>query len=503
MHVSVYRGDLASTRADLLVLNLFSDVKEPGGATNALDRALGGLITKLIHEEEFQGKEGHSLLFRTLGKIPARWVLVVGLGDRRRFGLETVRRAAGFSVRKAKEIGAREIKSVLHGAGVGGLAARGLARAMTEGALLANYRFTKFKREDAEREKKRGLRSFIIVEQNQTKVGQAEKGIREGVVEAGGVLYARELVNEPALHMTPSSLAARARDIATASRGKIKIKIHDKAALAKMGAGGIIAVGQGSDHPPVLVHLTWKPARAKCRIALVGKAITFDSGGLSLKPSDAMVTMKCDMAGAAAVLGVFSVLTALNPRIEIHGIFAACENMPSGTAIRPGDIVRTMNGKTIEILNTDAEGRVTLADSLHYACRLKPDYVIDLATLTGACVVALGELLAGLMTNDSRLGTKLKMAAGESGEYIWELPLPREYRELILSKFADVKNITGSRWGGALTAGLFLKEFVGEVPWAHLDIAGPAFAEQEVIPYVPLGGTGFGVRTLIHFLQNL
>ncbi len=502
MQIRIHKGDLATTTCDLLVVNLFSGVKKPGGGTGAVDKALDGLLMKLAKEEEFVGQEGQTLLFRTLGRLPAKWVLMVGLGDRACFSLETVRRAAGISVKRAKEIGARTVASILHGAGIGGLAARDAARAMTEGALLANYRFTKFKKTDADREIKKAIVHLAIIELDSARIRQAEKGIAEGEVESAGAIYARELVNEPALHLAPQTLAAKAQDIARASKGKIKIKIYDKTALEKMGAGGILAVAQGSDHPPVLVHLTWKPARAKRRVALVGKAITFDSGGLSLKPADAMITMKMDMAGAAAVLGVFSVLTKINPGVEVHGIFGACENMPSGTAYRPGDIVRTMSGKTIEILNTDAEGRVTLADTLHYACQLKPDVVIDLATLTGACVVALGEEVAGLMTNNERVGVRLKDAARASGEYIWELPLPKEYRERIISKFADVKNITGTKWGGAITAGLFLKEFVGTTPWAHLDIAGPAFAENEVIPHVPLGGTGFGVRTLIHFLQK-
>lgn len=502
MNIAVQKLDLKNFKCDLLVLNWFEGVKVPGGGTGAVDKALGGLITKLAKEEEFEGKTGQMLAFRTLGKLPSKWILVVGLGDRKNFGLEIIRRATALSVKKAKEVGARTIGSIVHGAGIGGIPARDAARAMVEGALLADYRFIKFRKEDEDKEKKRGLLSFTLVELDPKKQRSLEQGIAEGSLEARGVIVARNLVNEPSLHMPPSELKAKAEEIAKASGGKIKIKIYDRAALEKMNAGGILAVAMGSDRPPYLVHMIWKPSGAKKKIALVGKAITFDSGGLSLKPADSMMTMKCDMSGAAAVLGVFSVITELNPKVEVHGIFAAAENMPSGKAYRPGDIIGTMSGKTIEVLNTDAEGRVTLADSLYYASKLKPDHMIDLATLTGACMVALGEAMAGLMTNDPKLGNKIKEAAKISGEGFWELPLPPEYRELTLSKFADVKNI-GGKYGGAITAGLFLKEFVGETSWAHLDIAGPAFSEREFFPYVPLGGTGFGVRTLIHFLRGL
>jgi leucyl aminopeptidase len=249
------------------------------------------------------------------------------------------------------------------------------------------------------------------------------------------------------------------------------VKVYDEAALKKMGAGGLLGISQGSDHPPVLVHMRYLPAGrqgaprgAKKRISLVGKAITFDSGGLSIKPAEAMYTMKCDMAGAAAVLGTFEVMSKLRPHVAVDGIFGACENLPSGKAIRPGDVVKTLNGKTIEVLHTDAEGRVTLADTLAYAVRLKPDAIIDLATLTGACMVALGEEISGAMSNNPKLVGKVLDAARTAGEKMWELPLEKAYKREIKSEVADYKNIAG-KYGGALTAGLLLQEFVDEVPW--------------------------------------
>jgi leucyl aminopeptidase len=274
--------------------------------------------------------------------------------------------------------------------------------------------------------------------------------------------------------------------------------------MEKMGMRAALAVARGSVNPPMGVHLTYHPKKkAKKVIAIVGKAVTFDSGGLSIKPADGMMTMNLDMAGAASVIGLFQALPLIAPNVEVHGIFLAVENMPSGSAYRPGDVVKAMNGVAIEVLNTDAEGRVTLADALTYAERLKPDAIIDLATLTGACVVALGEDIAGYMGNDRKLLDRLAGAAKEAGEEMWELPLYQPYKELIKSKIGDIKNIGGGKWGGALTAGLFLSYFVNQTPWVHIDIAGPSYAEKETRPDLPYGGTGFGVRTLVRYLQGL
>ncbi|MDP3793619.1 MAG: leucyl aminopeptidase, partial [Candidatus Uhrbacteria bacterium] len=308
-------------------------------------------------------------------------------------------------------------------------------------------------------------------------------------------------VNTPSMEMTPKKLAEVAQSLAKRGSG-ISIKILDAAKMEKLGMRAALAVGKGSQHAPVGMHLIYRPkGKIKKKIAVIGKAVTFDSGGLSLKPADGMMTMKCDMAGAAAVIGLFQALPDLAPNVEVHGIFLAVENMPSGTAYRPGDVVKAMNGTMIEVLNTDAEGRVTLADALSYAATLKPDVMIDLATLTGACVVALGEDISGLMSNDRKLAERLLLAAKQSGEGLWELPLFEPYQELIKSKVGDIKNI-GGRSAGAITAGLFLSHFVNKIPWAHLDIAGPAYIEKETRPDVPYGGSGSGVRLLARYLQG-
>jgi leucyl aminopeptidase len=318
------------------------------------------------------------------------------------------------------------------------------------------------------------------------------------VVEA--VCLARDLVNEPAMTLTPVAMERRARAVARAKG--LGIRVLGPAELKREKMGAYLAVAQGSDNPPRLVHLSYKPkGKPRGRVALVGKGLTFDSGGLSLKTNEYMLDMKCDMSGSAAVIGVLSALPALAPRVEVHGLLAMAENMPSARSYRPGDVLVTRSGKTVEVNNTDAEGRLVLADALSYAQKLKPSAIIDLATLTGACVVGLGPLCTGVMGNDPAMIESVLDAAVTAGEKMWPLPLYEEYLEQLKSEVADMKN-TGERYGGALTAGLFLKEFVDErLPWVHLDIAGPAFVDKDQ-PYAPKGGTGAGVRTVLEYLSR-
>lgn len=499
MEITVRKGDLAAAACGLLVVNMFQDQKKLGGATATVDEALGGRLSKYLREDGFKGKLGTSFLFRTDGVVPAKRVLVVGLGKKRDFGLEAVRQAAAVSLNAAKGLGVTSIGSVLHGTGNGGLKVSDCAQAMVEGARLADYTFDTYR---SRKKGKKQVKRFDLVTRKGQNVRQAVKGIAFGELMARGTVFARDLVNTPSQDMYPEKLVDAAKAIAK-GKSSIRVKVFDRAALGRMGAGAIVGVAQGSDHPPYMVHLVYKPKKAtKKSVALVGKAVTFDSGGLSLKPADYMMTMKCDMAGAAAVLGAFSVIAEVAPECEVHGIFGAVENMPSGKAIRPGDVLRAMNKKTIEVLNTDAEGRLTLADTLTYAVRQKPLAIIDLATLTGACLVALGEEISGVISNNDALSWRVVEAGTKAGEKLWRLPLEMNYRKLIKSEVADLQNI-GGKWGGALTAGLFLEEFVGEIPWAHLDIAGPAFAEREIDPYTHRGATGHGVRTLLTYLKSL
>jgi leucyl aminopeptidase len=366
---------------------------------------------------------------------------------------------------------------------------------VAEGAALAAYRFDKYKASPNGDAPKR-LESLDVVLDG-TPDG-AEAAVAAGLARARATNLARDLSNEPANNLHPADLAAAAEE---AMAGKnVTVEITDEVALREGGFGGITGVGQGAIDPPRLVTLTYAPEGAVGRVVLVGKGITFDSGGLSLKPPDSMTTMKTDMSGAAAVIGVMSVLAELGVKVAVTGYLASAENMPSGTAIRPGDVLKMKNGKTVEVLNTDAEGRLVMADALALGAESSPDAIIDVATLTGACMVALGLKYTGLMSNEPTLAAELLEAAGEAGEPTWELPLPVEYVKDLNSEVADLKNV-GSRWGGALTAGLFLKEFVDGRPWAHLDIAGPSRAEGED-GYTPKGSTGTAVRTLLTWLEQ-
>jgi leucyl aminopeptidase len=497
MKLSVQKGDLTQQKCDLLVVNQFEEQKGVGGATGAVDKALGGLVSDVMKEEHFTGALGSTVLIRPPKGSKMKRVVVVGLGKKKDFGEEAVRQAAAVSLNAAKAMKAKRVCSILHGAGMGGLNPRICGKAIAEGALLASYDFAKYKAKEVAKRPD----TFDVVTIDGKAIRPATDGVALGETYARATILSRDLVNEPAQHMRPIDLVNAAREVAKASKGKVKLKVFDKAQLERMGAGGILGVSRGSDHDPFMVHLIYRGTRGTKKIALVGKAITFDTGGISLKPADAMMTMKLDMAGAAAVIGAFSALTALKPNVEVHGIFGACENMPSGKAIVPGDVVRAMNKKTIEVLNTDAEGRVTLADTLTYAVKQKPNVIIDLATLTGAVMVALGEEVAGVMANDPKVAQKVLAAAEQAGENMWELPLEKNYVKLLKSEVADLKNIAG-RYGGAITAGLFLAEFVDDVPWAHLDIAGPAFAEKPLNPYTKHGGTGFGVRTLLELVRS-
>lgn len=499
MKVITEKNDLTRVKADLLVVNICQGEKKPSGATAAVDKALGGLLTAEIKDTWFAGKRGEMLAVSAHGKISAKRVVLVGLGEYKKLDRETLRRVSAAIIRAYQGKGIRRIATIFHGAGQGKIAPRDAAASIAAGALLAAYRFHKYqeKKKDANE-----IEELVIVDRDARKLRQAEQGIAAARLAVEATVYARDLVNEPASVCIPAHLVKHARDIAKASKGAVTVEIFDRNECKRLGMGAFLSVASGAGEEPFFIHLKFKPRGAKKKIALVGKGITFDSGGLQIKPGDAMQGMKLDMAGAAAVLGVFSKITELAPRAEVHGIIAATENMPGPRAYKPGDIVRAMNGKTIEIGHTDAEGRVTLADALAYAAKLKPDEIIELATLTGAAMVALGEEVAAVMGNDEKLIGRIRAAAEQTGEQFWQLPLHEDYRGLIKSHVADIKNSSSVRYGGAITGGLFLSNFVNDIPWAHLDIAGPAFAEKDTISYLPRGGTGFGVRTLIEFLHS-
>jgi leucyl aminopeptidase len=432
-------------------------------------------------DNNFSGKDKELLVFYP-GR-PARRVIAVGLGKKADFSTEKLRRAASSAARQARALDLKGISLTLPPGD-----RRENARAVVEGAALALYEYRSFKTKDP-----RPLRLRTV------RVDGDPGAVRRAEVFARATAAARDLVNEPPSRCTPRRLAEAAR---AAARGGIRVKVLDEKQIRRLGMGGLLGVAAGSSEPPRFVHLTYRSPGARKTVALVGKGITFDSGGLCIKPADSMLHMKDDMSGSAAVIAVFQALRELRPRVNVHGIFAATENMPGCSAFKTGDILRAMNGKTMEIINTDAEGRLILADALSYASTLKPDAIIDMATLTGACVVALGTEISGIFTRDAVLRDSLMEAGKKEGEKLWPLPLDEDYRDLIKSDIADMKN-SGGRWGGAITAGLFLQEFVGKgLKWAHLDIAGPCIVESDK-PYRPAGGTGVMVRTLLRFLEDL
>jgi leucyl aminopeptidase len=492
------RIDVLAAKADIHVIPVF------GGDGFSLERIVAqlpelvrGSALRIMKSQEFRAKLGESFTIDLHGGS-VHTIAVLGLGDENTATLESAREMVGVAVHVARRCGAKSIAIALPSAAESDSAH--VAEAMVIAAQLADYAFDAYKAKNGTKR----VKELTLCLTHSRDVLRVRKAVERGNAIAAGVNIARDLVNMPAHVMTPSALVEAAERIVKEGGKSMTLTVRDREECEAMGMGAYLAVANGSDIPPKFLHLTYTPERStRKRLAVVGKGVTFDSGGLSLKPADAMMTMKCDMAGAAAVLGLFATISQLRPRCEVHGIIAAVENMPSGKAIRPGDVVKASNGKTIEILNTDAEGRLTLADALTYAVALEPTAIIDLATLTGACMVGLGEEITGLMSNNDELAAHLSEAAQDAGEKMWRMPLEKRYRNLIESDIADLRNIATSKYGGSLTAGLFLEEFVKDIPWAHLDIAGPAFAEKPLSSYLGKGGTGHGVRMLVEVIERI
>jgi len=470
------------------------------GFANSSSAAVSRLRNPLA-VEGFLAKESEGAWACPDGAVSPARVLAVGLGEWSKCTGESFRRAGGRAARLARAMRAPALSVAWPEKGFSGGSAGDLLQAFAEGLILGDYQFTRYK--TREEEMKGGLRKaeFFVPSGS---VPFFAKALEAAVTACEGVLAARDLVNGAPSDVTPKVLADTARRIASRNRG-VTVRIYGKKELEKMGAGGILGVNRGSAQEPYLIHLKYSPKKRSGKsVALVGKGITFDSGGLSLKPAGSMETMKMDMSGAAAVLGVFHRIGAWAPPVEVHGIIATTENMPGGRAYKPGDVLKALNGKTMEVLNTDAEGRLILADALCFAERQNPDAIVDMATLTGACVIALGALVAGALGNDETLMGKVLAASERAGEPLWELPLVPEYRRDIRSKVADIKNIGGNREAGTVIGGLFLKEFVAHTPWVHLDIAGPAYLERDfpACPHLAPGGTGFMIRSLIGLLKG-
>ncbi len=496
------KTDFIKCKTDLLAIGQFSDTKALDKLSAELNTKLNGAIEQLFKLGDFKAKQGTTAIVYGNDRIAARRVLLVGLGDRKKATLDTVRKAAANAANKAVQMKVETLSLALHRAFGGRFDLSAMGQACAEGTYFGSYRYDEFVTESEDG--RLNSLSVEVIDSDSEKTKKLDIGVARGVIIGRAQSYARTLANRPANVINPQALAAEAKKLAK-TIATLTCTVFDEKQMAAKGMGGVLAVGSGSKSPPRFIILKYSPvgktASSRPRVALVGKAITFDSGGISIKPANKMDEMKLDKTGGITVLGTMKAVAELKLPLNVFGIIPSAENLPSGTSYRPGDIITTFSGKTVEVLNTDAEGRVLLCDGLAYAVKQKCSIIIDIATLTGACRIALGKYMAGLMGNDEKLMKQLQTAAQESGEKVWPMPSGDEYAEEMKSKIADLKNI-GSRWGGACTAAAFLRQFVGDAKWAHLDIAGTEMSEKAT-EYTTQGSSGFGVRLLITSLMNL
>ena len=488
MRISLSKGTWDETTADIVAIAVGSGKTRFGRALSRIEAVTGkGSIKPLASDERFEGKRSQTLKVAAVGKAKARWLLLVGIGEEK--DAEKIAWKMGgavAAVARAQKSAAIELPEVTPES----------VRAVSQGLVSGNYHYTDYKTDKTESP---ALTSAVLLGAPKNARGLTS-AIRTGKAVAESVNFARDLVNAPPNDLTPLTLA-RAATRESKKLG-LSCRIFNKARIEKEGMNLLLAVNKGSAIEPRVIHVVYKPARPKKKVVFVGKGLTFDSGGLCIKPGPSMITMKCDMAGSATTLGIVFAAARLKLPVEVHAVVGSTENMTGAKAYRPGDIYKSLEGKTVEVINTDAEGRLVLADVLTWAARkLKPDLMIDHATLTGACMVALGPYRAALYTEDDALASAYLDAAGTEGEAFWRMPLDSELRSMLKSPIADLKHI-GGRYGGSITAALFLKEFTEETTWMHLDIAGPAFLER-AHRRMPKGGTGFGVATGVRFLEGL
>jgi leucyl aminopeptidase len=493
MKIRCSRQRTTSYGGPLLAVGVFQGKGPMEGMLRELDQASKGWVHRILGSGDFRGKLGEAMVQHTSGALRAARVLFLGLGEPHKFCLDRWRGCASRAAQVCRSLRLKQLGLSLALPPGAALPPADLASAAAEGALLGLYRFGALRSEKPEEPEPEEM---VLLGGGR---GGVERAAAEAQVISEAVCWVRDLVTHPGNRMTPAVLAERAA--AMARTWGIRCTILDEREIRALGMGGLLGVAAGSREPPRFIVLEHLGAdRRGPRVVLVGKGITFDSGGISLKPAEKMDRMKDDMAGGAAVMGALQAAARLALPVNVVGIVPATENLPSGSAYKPGDVLTTHSGKTIEVTNTDAEGRVVLSDALAYARRFKPALIIDLATLTGACVVALGELVAGMMGTSPAALEALQAAGERTGEDVWPLPLKEEYEEYIESDIADVKN-SGGREAGAIQGGLFLKKFVGDTPWVHVDIAGPVWTDKDR-PYRPKGATGFGVRLLVEFLRQ-
>lgn len=494
MDITVKKGKASTEKTAALVAVFFEGTKKPEGVLKTLDIALKGKVTALFESGDVKGKAHEVSLIRTDGLVPSPRLFLVGLGKKEKFKRDIVRQSAGTAAKALKRYRLEE-GSFLVDSFPPRFSPEEMGEYLTEGARLGAYSFDRYK--TVQEEPKKELKRLKLLVGRQAPA-RMERGVKVAQAIADSVYRVRDLISEPSNEVTPSRLAAVAKEIG--KKTGIKVTVLENEQIKKMGMGGLAGVSRASHEGARFIIMEYNLHQKKQPLfVFVGKGITFDTGGISIKPANNMEQMKYDMSGAAAVLGILEAAARLKLPFRLVGLAPTCENMPGGHAYKPGDILKALNGKTIEVKNTDAEGRLILADALSYAQRYKPDGVVDLATLTGACAIAVGNFAVALMANNDRLAQRVKEAGELSGERVWELPLWEEYSELIKSDIADVKNI-GDGTAGTITGAAFLKEFV-DYPWVHLDIASRAWTEKD-LPYIPKGGVGIGVRLLLNFLRN-
>ncbi len=497
MEIKVIVGDIDKIKAGAIIVNLFEGMERLDGDIATIDKALAGAISQLISQGEIKGKLNEITIIHSLGKLPADRVAVAGLGKPPELSQDRVRGVVAETCRRLRQKGVDSIATTALGAGIAGISPEAAAQAVTEGVLLGVYSFRRHVTTEAEYGE---IKQFLIVTSHEAKLSALEQGCHKGRILAEATNLARDMVNEPANYMTPTHMADTATRLGETYG--LEVSVLEREQIQELGMGALLGLTQGSRQPPKFIVLRYQGSDAtQIDVALVGKGITFDSGGISIKPSEKMAEMKGDMAGGASVMAAISAIAQLKPKVNVMAVIPAAENLPGGNALKPGDILTAISGKTIEIISTDAEGRLGLADALGYANKLGAKLMVDVAILTGACRVALGDVCSGAFGNNQELVDKVIAAGAEAGELIWQMPMYEQYKEQNKSDVADIKNV-GGRYAGAITAARFLAEFVGDTPWVHLDIAGTSLSDKERA-YLVKGATGVAVRTLVNLTLSL
>jgi leucyl aminopeptidase len=494
MNIKVEKGRAEKFPCELLLLFSFEAPEQMEGPIQKVDLEWKGFISTLMKQGDFKGELFECHLFHTKGALPAKRVVLTGLGKKGEFDLEKWRGAASKAGQFIRNSGIKQFAFAIKK--FDGHSEAELAESFVTGFLLGVYQFNEFK--TLERDKIREISEMVLLGEKDEEINLIRDGLRTGEIISEAVCMARDLVNGPSNQVTPTVLAEKAQQIA--KEPGMEIQVFEVSQAEAMGMGAFVAVAKGSQEPGKFIVLEYNKGKGLETIALVGKGITFDSGGISIKPSENMDRMKDDMSGTAAVLATLQATSKLQLPFHLVGVMPATENLPSGKAYKPGDILKTLSGQTIEVISTDAEGRLILSDALTFSLRYQPKAIIDLATLTGACVIALGDYVIGLLGNDETLLKRIEAASSKTGEKVWRLPFWEEYFDYLKSDVADFRNV-GTRAAGAIIGGIFLSKFVEKIPWVHLDIAGPASIEKER-PYAPRGGTGVGVRLLLQLLRD-